>query len=65
MSVASEIYEEWAALAGLACTCPPDCTTGDRWGDGPRQCTPTCEPCRRMRHKPYRKPPETKTGATP
>ena len=32
-------------LAGKTCTCPPGCTTGDRWGDGPRPCSPDCAPC--------------------
>lgn len=47
---------DWSALAGLTCTCPPGCTTGDVWGDGPRDCDPRCVPCRRMRGKPYTKP---------
>jgi hypothetical protein len=28
------------------CTCPPGCTTGPRIGDGPRDCDPSCQPCR-------------------
>jgi hypothetical protein len=42
----------WDALRGMVCTCPPDCT-GDRWGNGPRDCDPKCRPCTIMRGAPY------------
>lgn len=43
----------WDALAGLTCTCPPGCTTGDMWGDGPRSCSQACRPCTIMAGQPY------------
>lgn len=46
----------WDALAGKRCTCPPGCTTGDIWGDGPRDCAADCEPCRIRAGQPYFKP---------
>lgn len=53
----AEIYQEWAQLAGMRCTCPPDCT-GERWGNGPRRCDAACEPCRFMAGREYHKPPK-------
>lgn len=47
---------DWSLLAGLACTCPPGCTTGTRWSDRPRDCDPDCQPCSRMAGKPYTPP---------
>lgn len=44
---------DWSKLAGMRCTCPPKCTTGDRWGDGPRECAADCSPCRLMAGKAY------------
>jgi hypothetical protein len=41
-------------LAGLRCVCPPGCS-GERWGSGPRDCDPDCEPCKRQRGQPLRK----------
>lgn len=52
----------WDALAGLTCTCPPGCTTGDRWGDGPRDCDPGCRPCRIRAGRPYVKRRKTKVA---
>lgn len=54
----AEIYDEWAALAGMRCSCPPDCIDG-RWGDGRRDCDTTCEPCRIMDGREYHKPPKS------
>lgn len=52
----------WADLAGMTCTCPPGCTTGDRWGDGPRDCGGDCRPCRIMAGQAYVKPGKGKAG---
>ncbi len=43
----------WDRLVGMRCVCPPGCTTGDVWGDGPRDCDVGCEPCRLMAGQPY------------
>lgn len=43
----------WDALVGMTCTCPPGCTVGDTWGDGPRDCAIDCRPCRVRAGKPY------------
>lgn len=56
----AEIYEEWARLAGMVCTCPPECSTAERWGAGPRRCDRACEPCRIMAGREYHKPPNGK-----
>lgn len=58
----AEIYQEWAALAGMRCTCPPDCSTTERWGAGPADCDPACEPCSIMAGREYHRPPKTKNG---
>lgn len=50
----------WEKLAGLTCDCPPGCTIGDVWGDGPRACLPTCRPCTIMAGQPYVKKKRTK-----
>ena len=47
---------DWDRLAGLICTCPPGCTVGNVWGDGPRKCATDCEPCRLMAGQTYTKP---------
>lgn len=43
-------------LAGKRCTCPPGCTTGNVWGDGPVECVDQrgvpCEPCTLMAGRP-------------
>lgn len=54
----AEIYDEWAALAGMRCICRPECTVGDIWGDGPNDCKAQCEPCRIMNGREYHKPPK-------
>lgn len=45
-------------LAGMVCVCPPGCTTGPIWGDGPRECRSVdgkvCEPCTIMAGRPYK-----------
>lgn len=46
---------EPGALAGRVCSCVPGCTTGDIWGDGPRDCDPSCVPCHLMAGKPLPK----------
>lgn len=43
----------WDALVGMTCTCPPGCTVGDTWGDGPRECASDCRPCRIRAGLPY------------
>ncbi len=62
MASLRERWEAWAPLAGMRCSCPPGCTVGNTWGDGPRACDPNCEPCRLMAGKPYCKPPNAKDG---
>lgn len=52
----AEIVAEWARLAGMRCTCPPDCSTLQTWGAGPRDCDDECEPCRIMAGRPYHRP---------
>lgn len=47
---------DWDRLRGMTCTCPPACTTGKTWGDGPRDCNPTCQPCQTMGGTAYTKP---------
>ena len=45
---------EPGTLAGKRCSCPPGCTKGDNWGDGPRECDAGCEPCRTRQGQPLR-----------
>jgi len=47
---------DWIRLEGMVCTCPPLCTIGNVWGDGPRDCDPACLPCRLIRGTTYTKP---------
>ncbi len=56
-------WETWhVTLRGMRCICRPGCTTGDVWGDGPRDCKgpppsyEPCEPCSLMAGKPYTPP---------
>jgi len=55
---------DWSRLAGLTCTCPPGCTTGNTWGDGPRKCATDCKPCRLMAGQTYTKPNTKKANAS-
>lgn len=54
----------WDALAGMTCVCPPGCTVGDTWGDGPRPCSQACRPCTIMAGLPYVKRKKTKPRKT-
>jgi hypothetical protein len=47
---------DWSLLAGMRCTCPPGCTTGSTWGDGPRECDIECRPCSIMAGRRYTPP---------